>query len=302
MTTESDEKINETIGAEAVHMSSIKKNKVTKHMKIAVSFGVAALLLIILYAVFLIYVTYPIDKMTIANAGVFGDSFGVLTSLFSALAFAGVAFTLAMQKEQIETQNQELKIQKDEARLNRSEMKKQAFENTFFQMIKLHNQIVSDISTTIKTSSGTEIVDGRAVIGDFLKRLKNSFEIHNLDETSTKEMVGERFLKYYFDSKYDLGHYFRFLYNILRFLSEATIEDKTLYTRLIRAQLSNVELEILYYNALSTEGKNLIQYMQKFKLMDNLPPERLHHIRYSHFIKDVGFNFKDSDEKHPSIS
>lgn len=261
-------------------------------MKVASSLGIAAVISIILYAALLLWVTSPIDKLTIANAGVFGDSFGVLTSLFSALAFAGVAFTLAMQKEQIETQNKELQIQKNEATENRKEMQKQGFENTFFQMIKLHNQIVSDISTTIKTLSGTEAVDGRAVIGDFLRRLKISFKANGLDENSTKEKVGEIFLKFYFGSNYDLGHYFRFLYNILRFLSETKIEDKKLYTRLIRAQLSNVELEILYYNALSTEGNNLIQYMQEFKLMDNLPPERLYRLEYAYFIEDVGFNFK----------
>lgn len=266
-------------------------------LKVACALGIAAVISIILYAVLLLVITSPIDKLTIANAGVFGDSFGVLTSLFSALAFAGVAFTLAMQKEQIESQNKELQIQKDEAIENRKEMKKQAFENTFFQMLKLHNQIVSDISTTIKTHSSVEIVDGRAVIGDFLRKLKDSLEFYDLDETSTKEIVGERFLHFYFASKYDLGHYFRFLYNILRFLSEAQIEEKKLYTRLIRAQLSNVELEILYYNALSTEGNNLIQYMQEFKLMDNLPPERLYQLAYAHFIKDVGFNFKKSDNK-----
>lgn len=272
-------------------------NSMSTGLKVACSLGIAAVISIILYAVFLLVVTSPIDKLTIANAGVFGDSFGVLTSLFSALAFAGVAFTLAMQKEQIESQNKELQIQKDEAIENRKEMKKQAFENTFFQMLKLHNQIVSDISTTIKTHSSVEIVDGRAVIGDFLRKLKDSLDFYDLDENSTKEMVGERFLHFYFASKYDLGHYFRFLYNILRFLSEAQIEEKKLYTRLIRAQLSNVELEILYYNALSTEGNNLIQYMQEFKLMDNLPPERLYQLAYAHFIKDVGFNFKKSDNK-----
>lgn len=272
-------------------------NSMSTGMKVASSLGGAAVISIILYASILLWVTRPIDKLTIANAGVFGDSFGVLTSLFSALAFAGVAFTLAMQKEQIETQNKELQIQKDEATENRKEMQKQGFENTFFQMIKLQNQIVSDISTTVKTLSGTDGVDGRAVIGVFLRRLRTSFKGHGLDENSTKEMIGERFLSFYFASNYDLGHYFRFLYNILRFLSETKIEDKKLYIRLIRAQLSNAELEILYYNALSTEGSNLIQYMQEFKLMDNLPPERLYRLEYAYFIEDVGFNFKDNITK-----
>lgn len=292
MTPENESKIDQSESNNNVDDSYLIKNKIPINMRFAFFIGIAAILLIVIYAVFLIWATYPIDRITIANAGVFGDSFGVLTSLFSALAFAGVAFTLAMQKEQIETQNKELKIQKDEAILNRKEMKKQAFENTFFQMLKLHNQIVSDISTSVKRSAGTDTVDGRAVIGECLKSLKRAFDFSSLDEKSSKEEVGEKFLKFYFGSRYDLGHYFRFLYNIFRFLAEANIEDKTLYTRLIRAQLSNVELEILYYNALSTEGNNLIQYMQKFKLMDNLPPQSLYCIEYAYFIKDVGFNFK----------
>jgi hypothetical protein len=61
-----------------------------------------------LYAVLLIYATWPISELSISKAGVFGDSFGLLTSLFSGLAFSGVIITILLQREELQLQRQEL--------------------------------------------------------------------------------------------------------------------------------------------------------------------------------------------------
>ncbi|MCA9467802.1 MAG: hypothetical protein KC643_20470 [Nitrospira sp.] len=65
-------------------------------------------------AIFFIYVgtlisfIWPIDEYTISQSGLFGDSFGVLTSLFSGLAFAGLLVTILIQKDQLDEQRKEL--------------------------------------------------------------------------------------------------------------------------------------------------------------------------------------------------
>lgn len=53
------------------------------------------------------------------HRGQFGDSFGSLNALFSALALAGVVWTLVMQR-------QELSLQREELRLTREELKRSA--------------------------------------------------------------------------------------------------------------------------------------------------------------------------------
>lgn len=51
--------------------------------------------------------------------GQFGDSFGVINALFSALAFLGIIITILLQKE-------ELELQREEIKQNREELKRQA--------------------------------------------------------------------------------------------------------------------------------------------------------------------------------
>lgn len=258
-------------------------------MKAASLFGIAAVISIFVYAVFLLIITSPIDKMTIANAGVFGDSFGVLTSLFSAMAFAGVAFTLAMQRDQMLIQRQELTLQKQESADSRNEVQKQGFENTFFQMLKMHNQLISEITSHQNGAQGIITKDGRTVIKDMQGKLNAYFAQNIKHDQDDLDNILIAFERFYTERGYQLAHYFRFLYNIFRFISDAKIDNKELYVRLARAQISNQELFILYYNSLTKRGRNFQKYIVEFKLMDNLDPKQLFRPQDRDLIPDAGF-------------
>ncbi len=58
------------------------------------------------------------DDKTIASSeairGQFGDKFGAINSLFSGLAFAGIIFTIFLQKRELSLQRQELKDTREE--------------------------------------------------------------------------------------------------------------------------------------------------------------------------------------------
>ena len=82
-----------------------------------------------IYCLSLIWFIWPISELSLDRSGLFGDSFGVLTSLFSGLAFAGLIITMLLQKEELGLQRKELeetrgefkkgnKIQTMNARLN----------------------------------------------------------------------------------------------------------------------------------------------------------------------------------------
>jgi hypothetical protein len=47
-----------------------------------------------IYGGFLLFFTWPISELSIDKSGVLGDSFVLLTSLFSGLAFAGLIITI----------------------------------------------------------------------------------------------------------------------------------------------------------------------------------------------------------------
>lgn len=80
----------------------------------------------VLYAAVLLYLTWPIESYSIDKSGVFGDSFGLLTSLFSGLAFAGIIITILLQREELKHQREELKLQREEIAENRKELARTA--------------------------------------------------------------------------------------------------------------------------------------------------------------------------------
>jgi len=77
------------------------------------------LFLVIGYATFLLIVSWPIARFSIDAAGTFGDSFGPLTATFSGLAFAGLIWTVLLQKEELKLQRMELSETRKQAVLTR---------------------------------------------------------------------------------------------------------------------------------------------------------------------------------------
>ncbi|EIJ36986.1 putative phage abortive infection protein [Thiothrix nivea] len=80
----------------------------------------------------------------------------------------------------------------------------------------------------------------------------------------------------------DLGQYFRTLYNILKFIdNNKEIDNKKLYTNLLRAQLSRYELALLFYNCLSDFGEQkMAPLVKKYEILKHLeertiPPENI---------------------------
>lgn len=92
-----------------------------------------------------------------ATRGVFGDMFGAVNSLFSGLAFAGIIFTIFLQKRELSLQREELTETRKEFIQQNETLKKQRFENTFFQLLRLHNDIVDKLK--IRAADGETYTD-----------------------------------------------------------------------------------------------------------------------------------------------
>ena len=75
-----------------------------------------------------------------------------------------------------------------------------------------------------------------------------------------------------------VGHYFRNLYYILRFIAESKIDNADFYAGILRAQLSSNELLLLFYDAASPiyaeKFKPLITH---FRFLKSLPKATLFH-------------------------
>lgn len=75
-----------------------------------------------------------------------------------------------------------------------------------------------------------------------------------------------------------LGHYYRHLYQIVKYIADypnGTLQklDKYNYIKTIRAQLSDYEQLLLYYNSLSPFGHSWIdnKYLTDYKMIKNIP-------------------------------
>jgi len=74
-----------------------------------------------------------------------------------------------------------------------------------------------------------------------------------------------------------VGHYFWHLYNVVNFVdqSDQEVEAKEFYTDLIRGQLSNNELGVLFYLGLSDRGAKFKDLVEKYALFEDMPSDVL---------------------------
>jgi hypothetical protein len=221
----------------------------------------------IIYLAVLLFSIWPIEEVSLAQSGLFGDTFGALTSLFSGLAFAGLLVTIWQQKEDLS--------------LTRKEIQDQHFENVLFKMLEMHNCIVTDLdlrkkSDTKNDSAGMVIATGRDCFQLFCDRFKNAYTSNLQANKTSKEYCNDVYEAFFEQHKSDLGHYFRYLYNIFKFIKESDVEKKKSYTSIVRAQLSDNELLLLFYNSLSKNGVEKFKpLVEEYQLLDNLPVSQL---------------------------
>lgn len=228
--------------------------------------------------------------------GTFGDQFGAVNALFSGLAFAGLIYTIILQRRDLKLQRQDLKLQRDELALTRKEMEEQTaefekqnetlriqrFENTFFQMLHLHHEIVNGISFQYEdvcpAPESDEIIRNDAEVHGrdaFRVEFYHTFGAYTDFETaSLYDDIKEKGIDGYNKSQVPVGydHYFRNLYRIIKFTDETGLigdEDKKGYIDLLRAQLSPYELLWLYYNGLSEGKDRMKQYIEDYSLLNN---------------------------------
>jgi len=202
-----------------------------------------------------------------ADRGTFGDMFGASNALFSGLAFAGVAYAIMLQRAEVAISREELErsraIQVEQERLTQIQqesLNRQMFESTFFKLLELFVHLVEDLD--IRTEEG-RVINGADVFEEILREMSARD-----DEAEPLVLYAEIATRY----KPDLGHYFRTLVNMLRFVDSAAIAESTdvrLYTNLIRAQITDPEATILALHGLTVRGASLKPLLEDYALLKN---------------------------------
>ena len=218
-----------------------------------------------------IYYEWMFDKILVGKVfapslGEFGDVYGALNTLFSGLAFSGVIISIVLQSSELRATRKEMEAQVAQFEQQTKAMQKQVFESSFFSMINLHNTL----SIRILESEN-----------NFMKLCDNLNQAALLQATRSRdqgamackrdlECICENFMKREYST---LGHYFRYFYQILYFIDIAQLEekDKKFYSGILRAQLSNHELFLIFVNSIgykdSCKCKELVE---KFSILEHV--------------------------------
>jgi hypothetical protein len=214
-----------------------------------------------------------------------GDFYGgTVASLWSlaGLFFIYVAFLGQKQQllnQQIEIMYSQLEVkytrlelegQKKEMIEQNKTLRQQRFENTFFQLLRNHQEIVNaiDLRRGVNVTS-----QGRDCFRIFNDRFKDSVTGTLGDITGIAHTI-KGYMAFYNANQADLGHYFRHMYRILKFIDDSTeISDleKYKYSSLLRALLSSYELVLIFYNGLGDHGKEKFKpLIEKYSFLKNL--------------------------------
>ena len=244
---------------------------------------------------------FPKLVSSVSVRGRWGDSFGVVTALFTGLAFVILIWTLHVQKDELRLQRGEIRGQKEQLQAQNQTLQKQNFESSFFQLLDFHNANFNVMTLQgaekddhigvekerleheglkrarelLKANFGDESMEikyrvyqnGHDCFSYFLKGLQN---IHNeYPDCHKRSKKQEEFLA-------KGGHYFRYLYSVVKFVDQQEFfgeeeNKKKFYTELICTQLSRNEFGVLFYYGLTGRGAEFKVLIEKYALFEDMP-------------------------------
>jgi hypothetical protein len=219
--------------------------------------------------------------------GTWGDFVGgTLNPILTFATFIGLLYTIHLQQRELRLTRNELRLTREEFERSSNALeaqnlttKQQRFENTLFSMIEMLNQIVNAMDVVV----GDKKITGRDCFTRFYNSIHKLYNMSNkrdfnwttkiIDDSDGLIAIGS-YNRIYDGLQTDLAHYFRVLYNIFRYIDQSEFADG-IYAKLLRAQLSNQELLIIFYNNATQRGKAFAALAERFELYDNLNTEQL---------------------------
>lgn len=220
----------------------------------------------------------------------FGDFIaGAAGVVLTSLSFLALLYTIHIQSTELGLSRQELTLTRQEMTLNREEVAKSAdalseqvkavalqnFERTLFESLGFLSGMVEQF----EYRSPMEDHPRRGVQSFFsmYHRLgHHTVNLGGLPGEGGDELGENQQLNQSLDQlSLMLAPYFRTLYNVYRFLDESPYADVVYYNRIIRAQIPDHAMVVLFYNSLTARGRKFQRYISKFSILDNMPRDLL---------------------------
>jgi len=230
----------------------------------------------------------------------FGDfTGGLLNPIFAFFALIALLYTIHLQSTELRNSSEQLEKSAKALEYQNNVLKKQSFESTFFQLLRLYNEIVDELKVSSSsfgpTIKATKInYDNRAALEYLSITLKERYmekvkrgDYHGIGEV---DAINEEYERFYLKYGQYLGHYFRTMYNILKFidLAELSESEKRVYANLLRAQLSKQELSLLLYNCISRYGiSKMLPLARKFNVLKHIEEDSISDIKHVDLFNEI---------------
>ncbi len=159
---------------------------------------------------------------------------------------------------------------------------------TFNQVQSAENIIIKQIEFHYKLLERIEAI-GKYTFKEMYNDFEGYYRIDTKEYNNIAEKIEGAYQKLYDSSGYLIGHYYRHLYRIFKNIDETKIfsdSDKNRYAKLVRAQLSEYEILLLFYNCIwianddESKFKNLVE---TYELLKGINESKISNLDALHF-------------------
>jgi hypothetical protein len=228
-----------------------------KFNRIAMALFSVVIGITVLYGGLILWINWPIRDFSLSRSGVFGESFGVINTIFSGLAFAGLILTIHLQRNELAE--------------SKETFRKERFEDSFYRLLDYYRQNLDDIKI-IDHRTGTGH-DGVAALSFLIKKLHTVMQKYShFLETDAEDDKKVYYFKLFLEAQRILGRQTRYLGTLECLLEQIehelpTVEARTPYWRILMSQLTIFEVKYIFYTCLvAPENDNLRNLIHRSEL------------------------------------
>ena len=215
------------------------------------------ILVVLIYLAVLIIFSLPIEELSIDKAALLGDSFGIVNSLFSGLAFAGLIVTVLLQREELKE--------------SRNIFKAQKFEDAFYRLIGFYKENLNEIN--IHDNQEDKYHSGVGGLSFQLRKLNSLTKgyLKYLDKDETIDVF--KYLIHKDTQKFLVpqSRYLGTLESIFSLIFDQVDDpdEVSFYIKIISSQLTIHEVKYIFYRGLvSKTNSKLVELVNASKFLE----------------------------------
>lgn len=195
----------------------------------------------------------------------FGDYLGgILSPIFAFAGLLALLYSIHLQHNELRNSTEQLKISAGALVKQNNLIQKQNFEVTFFQMLKLLNDIIQGLTITQIKNAVDIKIKGRESINWVYGLLEEhhyksrSVKTNDVELTRLEKLDADYHAIMTLKGSSYITHYLRAIFNILKFIRSSNLSDteKETYTEILWGQLSREELSLIFYYSISEFGED----------------------------------------------